>query len=142
MPFTPMDVRYTLSLEDHLAWHDYYLATPEGERFRSSIPLIGGLLDQLRRRRFSHQVTLPPSRHALGERTLELTEKGVREFSSEFSFTTAWSDIGLIALTPSHLFLAHTSMNAHIVPSRFFESDAQQESFVTFAKRHVRTNAT
>ena len=132
-----MDVRYALTLEDHLAWLDYYLATPEGVGLRSSLPLVGGVLDRFRRWRFSRQVTLPPSQHALGERTLEVTEQGVREFSPEFSFTTAWSEIGLVAVTGSHLFLAHTSMNAHIVPLRFFESDARRESFISFARSHV-----
>jgi hypothetical protein len=80
---------------------------------------------------------LLPSRNALGERTLEATEQGVREFSTEFSFITAWSDMGLVALTSSHLFLAHTTMNAHIVPLRFFESDAKRESFVSFVSSHV-----
>jgi hypothetical protein len=95
------------------------------------------LLDRFRRWRFSRQVISPPSHHALGERTLEATEKGVREFSPEFSFTTAWADIGLVAVTASHLFLAHRSMNAHIIPLRFFKSDAQRESFVSFARGHT-----
>jgi hypothetical protein len=128
-----MDVRYTLTLQDHLAWYDYYPATPEGARFQSSLPLVG----RFRRWRYSRQVALPPSRHAFGERTLEVTEQGVREFSSEFSFTTAWPDLGLVAVTPSHLFLAHTSMNAHIVPLRYFLSDAERESFISFAQSHV-----
>jgi len=127
-----MEIRYTLSLADHLAWYDYYLATPEGKRLKSSFPFI----DRFRRWRFSRQVFSPPSRHALGERALETTEKGVREFSPEFSFTTAWADIGLVAATASHLFLAHSSMNAHIIPLRFFESDAKRESFMSFARVH------
>jgi hypothetical protein len=45
--------------------------------------------------------------------------------------------MGLAALTSSHLFLAHTTMNAHIVPLRFFESDANRESFVSFVSSHV-----
>ena len=136
-----MDVRYTLSLEDHLAWYDHYLATSEGVHFRSSLPLVGGVLDRFRRWRYSRQVALPPSRHALGERTLEATETGVREFSPAFSFTTAWSDLGFVVVTSSHLFLAHASMNAHIVPLRFFESDTERESFISFAKSHVHPQA-
>ena len=133
-----MDVRYTLSSEDHLAWYDHYLTTPEGERFQSSLPLVGALLDRFRRWRYSRRVALPPSRHAFGERTLEVTETGVREFSTAFNFTTAWSDLGFVAVTSSHLFLAHASMSAHIVPLRFFESDTKRESFVSFAKSHVK----
>jgi hypothetical protein len=130
---TRMDVRYTLTLQDHLAWYDHYLATPGGSQLRSSFSLVG----RFRRWRYSRQVALPPSRHAFGERTLEATEQGVREFSPEFSFTTAWPDLGLVAVTPSHLFLAHASMNAHIVPLRYFRSDAERESFISFAQSHV-----
>ena len=136
-----MEVRYPLSLEDHLAWYDHYLAIPEGARFRSSLPFVGGVLDRFRRWRYSRQLTSRPSRHAFGERTLEVTEQGVREFSPAFSFTTAWSDMGLVAVTSSHLFLAHTSMNAHIVPLRHFQSDAQRQSFVSFAKSHAHAKS-
>src|SRR5215472_10305693 len=108
-----MDVRYTLTLDDHLAWYDHYLATPEGARLRSPFRFI----DRIKRWRFYRQV-ISPSHHAVGERTLEVTGTGVREFSAEFSFSTAWPDIALIAVTPSHLFLVHASMNAHIVPLR------------------------
>lgn len=136
-----MHVRYTLTLADHLAWYDYYLTTPQGAHLRSRVPFIAGSLNQMRRRRFSRQLTQQPNLHALGERTLELTEVGVREFSSEFSFTTAWSDMGLVAVTFNHLFLAHVSMNSHIVPLSFFASDAQRESFVSFAKSQAPDEA-
>jgi hypothetical protein len=136
-----MQVRYTLALKDHLTWYDYYLATPNGARFQSSLPLVAGVVNRFKRWKFSRQMTLPPSHHALGERTLEATEKELREFSPEFSFTTAWSEIGLMAITPSHLFLAHTSMNAHIVPLHFFKSDVERESFLSFAKAHLPANA-
>ncbi|HZQ45989.1 MAG TPA: YcxB family protein [Verrucomicrobiae bacterium] len=136
-----MDVRCTLSLEDHLAWYDYYLATPEGARFRSTVPLVGVAFDKIRRWKYSRQVTSPPSRHALGERTLEATETGLREFSPDFSFTTAWSDIGLMAVTSNYLFLAHKSLNAHIVPLHFFGGDGHRESFISFAESHVSTDA-
>jgi hypothetical protein len=65
----------------------------------------------------------------------------LREFSPKFSFTTAWSDLGLVVATSSHLFLAHRSMNAHIVPLRYFQSDAEREFFISFAQGHVHTNA-
>jgi hypothetical protein len=132
-----MDVRYTLTLQDHLAWYDHYLATPEGASLRSSSSLVS----RFRRWRFSRQVSLPPSRHAFVERTLEATEQGVREFSPEYSFTTAWSDLSLVVVTTTHLFLVHTSMNAHIVPLRYFRSDAERDSFISFAKSHVHINA-
>lgn len=128
-----MDVRYTLTLADHLAWYDHYLATTDGARLRSSLPFV----DRFRRWRYSRRVVTMTSRHALGERTLEVSEQGVREFSPEFSFTTAWSDIGLVADTSRHLFLAHKSMNAHIVPLSFFETNSKRESFVSFARSHV-----
>ncbi len=90
---------------------------------------------------FHGGIGLSPSRHAFGERTLEATELGVREFSPAFSFASAWSNLGFVAVTSSHLFIAHTSMNAHIVPLRFFESDSARDSFISFAKRHVHRAA-
>jgi len=136
-----MDIRYTLSMKDHLAWYDHYLAAPEGSRFRSSLPFVGGILDKFRRWRYSCRLIFPFSRHAFGERTLEATQQGLREFSPKFCFTTAWSDLGLVVATSSHLFLAHRSMNAYIVPLRCFQSDAARESFIAFAQSHFHRNA-
>jgi hypothetical protein len=79
--------------------------------------------------------------HPIGERTLEVTDQGIREFSPEFSFMKDWPEMCLAAVTSSHLFIAHPSMNAFIVPLRFFESDATRESFVSFVKHHVRSKA-
>ena len=137
---TTMDVRYTLSLEDHLAWYDHHLATPDGRCLRSSVPCLSGFLDRFRRWRYSRWLVLPRNRLAFGGRTLEATEQGSREFSAEINIMTPWSEIALVAVTSSHLFLAHKSMNAHIVPLRFFESDAARESFVFFARSHVNTH--
>jgi hypothetical protein len=128
-----MDVQYKLTLEDHLAWYDYYLATPEGVRLKSKFRFV----DRLRRRRFSRQLTSPANLLAIGDRTLELNEKGVREFSAQFDFTTAWPEIALVAVTHTRLFLAHGSMNAHIVPLCYFEIDAKRESFISFATNHT-----
>jgi hypothetical protein len=138
---THMEVRYMLTLEDHLAWYDYYLTTAEGTGLRSSLPLVSRMINRFRRRRYSRQVVSPMSHHAIGERTLEVTEQGLREFSSEFSFTLQWPEMCLAAVTSSHLFIAHTSMNANIVPLRFFESDAKRDSFVSFVKSHVHPKA-
>jgi hypothetical protein len=132
-----MDVRYTLSLQDHLAWYDYYLAMPEGARLQSTIPFIGGILNRFRRRKYSRQVSLPPSRHAFGERTLEVTDQGAREFSTDFNFTIPWPEFSFVAVTSSHLFLAHESMNANIVPLRFFQSEATRKSFISFVQSQV-----
>ena len=65
----------------------------------------------------------------------------LREFSSAFSFTIPWSEMDQTAVTSSHLFVVHASRNAHIVPLRFFESDAQRESFVVFVQSHVHPKA-
>jgi len=126
-----MDVRYTLTLDDHLAWYDFYFATPDGACSRSSFPLV----DRFRRWRYSRQLVNEPNRYVTGERTLEAIEQGLREFSPNFSFSTPWSDITLVAETSQHLFLAHTSMNAHIVPLRFFDTAAKRETYVSFAKQ-------
>jgi hypothetical protein len=136
-----MRVRYMLTLQDHLAWYDYHLATSEGARLRSPLPLIGGAINRFRRWEFSRRVILPPSRHALGERTLALGEQGTREFSPDFDFTTPWTELCLAAVTSSHLFIAHASMNAHIVPLRFFENEAEREAFISFVRQHFNPAA-
>jgi hypothetical protein len=77
------------------------------------------------------------NRSAFGERTIELSPSGVREFSSNFDFSTAWQDLAQAVVTPHYLFLAHPSMNAHIIPLRYFESGALRDSFVSFALSHA-----
>jgi hypothetical protein len=131
-----MLVHYTLSLEDHLAWFNYY--TTSIQRFGwSSLPLIGPLISARRRKRFMQGLLATCNRTALGERTIELSPSGVREFSSEFDFSTDWSTLACAALTSQHLFLAHPSMNAHIIPLGFFDNDTLRDSFVSFALSHV-----
>jgi hypothetical protein len=115
-----------------LAWYDYFITTPSGAYLKSSIPFI----ERYKRWRFSRQVTLLPSHHAIGERTLEIAAKGAREFSARFDFTTEWANLDFVAVTPSHLFLAHESMNAHIVPLCYFETDSKREAFILALKGH------
>lgn len=136
-----MELRYTLALDDHLAWYDYYLATPEGKNSRSRFPIIGGLLNKRRRRKYSREIISPPNRHAFGERTLEVSDDGVREFTPEFAFTTKWANISLVTITSSHLFLADTSMNAHIIPLHFFENETKRDLFISFVKSHAKISS-
>ena len=135
-----MLVRYTLSPDDHLAWYDYYIASIQ--RFGwSSLPLIGPLLSALRRKRFIRGILAAGNHTALGDRTIELSPSGVREFSADFDFSTAWQTLAQAAVTSQHLFLAHPSMNAHIIPLRYFESDALRDSFVSFALSHAPSSS-
>ena len=96
--------------------------------------MVGRLLEGLRRRRFTKRVKADKSGHAVGERTLELTEAGVRECSGDVDFVTRWDEVALVEVTAHHLFLAHLSMNAHIVPVRSFGSQAEQDAFVAYAR--------
>jgi hypothetical protein len=132
-----MIVRYSLTLDDHLAWYDYYLGTPAASRFRSALPIIGSWLWQRRRQRYARQILATSS--SLGDRNLELSADGVREFSDLFDFATRWQDIALVATTGKHLFIAHTSMNAHIVPVSAFASHTDRDAFTSFAQSHAAT---
>ena len=129
-----MQVRYTLNLDDHLAWFDYYCTTEFGRREKSRLPIIGKYLDRLNRESFGRSLRASQNKLALGERTLELSAKGPREFGAGIDFITAWGDIALVATTDTHLFIAHTSMNAHIVPLRSFGSEADRTAFIRNAE--------
>jgi len=75
----------------------------------------------------------PENRTALGERSIELLDTGIREFSAEFNFTTPWKDIVRVVATEQHLFLVHPTMNAHIVPLRCFDTDTDRDAFLSLA---------
>ena len=125
-----LTIHYSLSLDDHLAWYDFYCTTPHGESEKSSLPLIGKYLDRTSRESFGRAVSGPENKTAFGERSLELGPRGVREFSSSYDFTIAWPDIAMVAITDTHLFIAHASMNAHIVPLRAFSKDEDRIAFI------------
>jgi len=129
-------VRYILSLEDHLAWYDYYDDNLSGFGW-SSLPILGRTISARRRTRFSQGILSATNQSAIGERTIELLPSGVREFSSEFDFSTDWKEITHAAVTPQHLFIAHWSMNAHIIPLRYFEGGQLRDSFIAFVVNHI-----
>jgi hypothetical protein len=132
-----MVVCYSLTLDDHLAWYDYFLGTPAGSRSRSALPIIGSWFSQRRRQRYARQILATSA--SLGDRSLELSADGVREFSDLFDFATRWQDISLVATKGQHLFIAHTSMNAHIVPLSVFASPTDRDAFTSFAQSHAAT---
>jgi hypothetical protein len=129
-----MQVRYTLNLDDHLAWFDYYCTTDFGRHEKSRLPFFGKYLDRISRESFGRSISTSQNKLAFGERTLELSAKGPREFGTGIDFITAWPDIALVAVTDTHLFIAHTSMNAHIIPLRSFGSEADRIAFVRHAE--------
>ena len=129
-----MKVDYSLGLEDHLAWYDYYCTTEYGRHEKSWLPLVGKYLDRVARYRYGRRVGAKGNEAAFGERSLELRGDGVREFFGAYDFTSAWGEIVLVAATSSHLFLAHASMNAHIVPLHAFGSEAERAAFMRCAE--------
>lgn len=129
-----MQVRYTLNLDDHLAWFDYYCTTDFGRHEKSRLPFIGKYLDHINRESFGRSLRTSENKLAFGERTLELNAKGLREFGDGIDFITAWPNVALVAATATHLFVAHTSMNAHIIPLRSFGSEADRLAFVRRAE--------
>ncbi len=128
-----MTASYELSSADHLAWYDHCLLLPDGQSARSSSRVSAFL----RRWRYAQQVRAFGSKGAFGPRTIELGPEAVREFSASFDFSTRWQDVALVSLTPTHLFIAHSSMNAHIIPLRCFGSAATQEEFIAIAQSHA-----
>jgi hypothetical protein len=129
-----MQVRYTLNLDDHLAWFDYDCTTEFGRHEKSRLPFFGKYLDRISRGSFGRSISASQNKSAFGERTLELSAKGTREFGTGIDFITAWPDIALVATTDTHLFIAHSSMNAHIVPLRAFGNEADRTAFVRNAE--------
>ena len=77
----------------------------------------------------------------MGERTIELTEDGVREYSRDFTFVTRWEEIALVEVTADHVFMAHASMNAHIIPIRSFGSEAERDVFLSYARNRATRKA-
>jgi hypothetical protein len=132
-----MVVTYALTLEDHLAWFDYHIECV-APLWRLSFPLFGAALVRRRRRSFARSISAAANAPAIGDRSLELSDSGIREYSATFDFSTRWRDLAFAALTPQHIFLVHPSMNAHIVPLRAFSSDeAAGDSFVSFVTSHA-----
>jgi hypothetical protein len=129
-----MIARYTLGLEDHLAWYDHYCTTPYGRYEKSRLPIIGKYFNRMARENYGRWVNAKDNQTAFGERTLELRADGAREFSDRFDFMTRWSEIELIAATDAHLFIAHFSMNAHVVPLQAFATDAERVAFIRCAE--------
>jgi hypothetical protein len=131
-----MRVYYTLTVEDHLAWYDHYIAS-EPASIWLRLPVIGPFRAYSRRRRFTRGILATENRRALGVRTIALSASGVREFSCDFDFFGVWQDIARADLTGQHLFLAHPSMNARIIPLRAFQNESHRDSFVSFALHHA-----
>ena len=129
-----MKVRYSLGLEDHLAWYDYYCTTQYGQHEKSKLPVIGKDLDRSARESFGRTISAKNNGTAFGERSLELRTDGVREFSGTYDFVSAWSEIAVVAVTPTHLFIAHVSMNSHIVPLSAFGSSEERSAFIRCAE--------
>jgi len=131
-----MHIRYTLTPADHLAWFDYYtlhVVRP----WWSRLPVIGRVLLRRRREMFARTICAAANATALGERSIDLSDVGVREHSSTFDFSSPWQDLAFATLSTEHLFFAHASMNAHIIPLRFFVSEDGRDAFVAFTTSHA-----
>lgn len=133
-----MKVIYTLNLDDHLAWFEYFRTTDFGRHQKSRLPFIGNLLNRLRRTHFARGLMTPQNSLALGERSLELTAEGVREIGEGYEFTHTWPEYVMVETTTTHLFIAHASMNAHIVPLCAFSCEEDQNEFILYAKARGR----
>ena len=109
-----MTLHYTLNIEDHLAWYDTH-----DELFRcgpAAIPVIGWLFRWEARSKFKSALKLPASSAGFGERSIEITDRGIREFNERFDFFVPWCEIAVAVTSKSRLFLARPCRNAFVVP--------------------------
>lgn len=123
-----MKVSFSLYSDDHLAWYDYWRPAPA-----TKIPVVRWLLrsaHENERRAFLKFIDSPTNKAAIGPRTLELTDCGVREFADGFDFTIEWKEFVDVVLTKSHLFIVHPTLNAHVVPTSAFGSKDLLDRFL------------
>lgn len=107
-----MIVKYSLSLEDHEGWYDRVLLS--SCRLTGFQALLTRFAPKWRKSMFLNR--LRANKSATGERVLEVSSVGARESGANYDFVTLWKDVVRIEQTPNHLFIAHHSLNAHIVP--------------------------
>ncbi len=78
-----------------------------------------------------------PNSGLLGEKTFTIEEDGFRERTAYGEQLTRWEGIHEIVEQAEHLFVFIDSISAHVIPTRAFENDAQQQSFVQALRQHV-----
>lgn len=131
-----MTLDYTLELQDHLAWYDAY-STLFPATGIASFPLVGAWMRRNRRMRFMRGILSPSNSLGLGPRSIELSDRGVREFNEHFDFTLRWLEYTLVAATEDHLFLAQPNMNARIIPLRFCPT---RQELLSFVEKHSKAS--
>jgi hypothetical protein len=126
-----MTHHYILTVDDHLAWYDHEC---KGETLLSRfLPALHLYLERRKRKSFARFMQSKMNATAVGTRSLEFTSEAVCERGEGFEFSTPWPEVESVVLPPTHLFIAHRSRNAHIVPLASFASDQDRESFVALA---------
>ena len=133
-----MKVTYSLSAEDHLAWFDHLKGEDKPRGWPSVWSLLQGADPARQREQFIERLHHPEESAALGPRTLELTDRGVRETGPGFDFTTPWGEISRVDKTETHLFIAHASLNAHVIPRRCFAVEIGMSAFVNAVQSKVK----
>lgn len=136
-----MKVSYSLSADDHLAWFDHLRTQDKPSAWPSVWSWLQGADPVREREQFIERLRQPGNSAALGPRTLELTEQGVRETGAGFDFITPWPEISRVEATECHLFIAHTSLNAHVVPVRCFTNGDSWAAFVSEVRAKVKQPA-
>jgi hypothetical protein len=132
-----MKLCYTLDVKDHLAWYDLCvrLYPPRGT---IAMPFIGWLLRRRARRKYEDSMKLPANRNALGERSIEISDRGVQESTDAFEFFVPWTEITVAAATNEHVFLARPCLNAFVIPPLACASSVERDSLLDFIQN--RTN--
>jgi hypothetical protein len=133
-----MILAYTLAVEDHLAWYDFYTTVLHPPSGYKAIPLLGTIFCRRERIKFREQMTAAWNHLALGPRSIELSAKGVREFNDAFEFYLCWEEQTVIVATTNHLFLAHETMNSRIIPFRTCQPPTEREAIISYVQQYSK----
>jgi hypothetical protein len=130
-----MILTYALELDDHLAWFDLHdQLFPQGGV--ASWPIIGSSIKRRRRERYRLGLIAPENYLALGERSIEISARGVREFNEIFDHFVRWSEYTLNVASDEYIFLAQPSMNARVVPLRACKTAEEREALISAVQEY------
>ncbi len=79
----------------------------------------------------------PANSKAIGERSLEVVDTGVREFTEKWSYTSKWIEIDHMVVTDRYIFIAHALHFCHVIPISAFSSVAHRHDFVNLVQPNI-----
>ncbi len=78
---------------------------------------------------------------ALGLRTFEIENEGLRERSKHYESLTRWSGVRSVDETRDHIFVFIDNCEAHIIPKRAFRNDEEACMFVDALRTRASSDA-